>query len=93
MNPATWLCEITENKAPGLQGQSHRAIVGISGLSVVSFKYLASHGVLVVGSLTDDELVACDLDPELREAPMERAEVAASVRERLERYARGIGGP
>jgi hypothetical protein len=52
-------------------------------------EYLASQGVLVVSSLTDDELVACDAESELREAPMERAEIAASVRERLERYARG----
>jgi hypothetical protein len=56
-------------------------------------EYLASHGVLVVGSLTDDELVACEVEPELRKAPVERAEVAASVRERLERYARGRAEP
>jgi hypothetical protein len=51
-------------------------------------EYLASQGVLVVSSLTDDELVACDAESELKEAPVERAEVAAAVRERLERYAR-----
>ena len=52
-------------------------------------EYLASQGVLVVSSLTDDELVTCDAESELKEAPVERAEVAAAVRERLERYARG----
>ena len=54
-------------------------------------EYLASQGVLVVGSLTDDELLACDVGREVRETPMERAEVAASVRGALERIARGNG--
>jgi hypothetical protein len=40
-------------------------------------------------SLIDDELVACEVDQESREFPMERAEVVASIRERLERIARG----
>ena len=54
-------------------------------------EYLASQGVLVVGSLTEDELLACDVGREVRETPMERAEVAAAVREGLERIARGNG--
>jgi hypothetical protein len=52
-------------------------------------EYLASQGVLVVSSLTDDELLACDVGGDGRETPMERAEVAAAVRDRLERIARG----
>ena len=51
-------------------------------------EYLASQGVLVVGSLTDDEVVAWDVD---REPPMQRAEIAAAIRERLEGLARGSG--
>jgi hypothetical protein len=38
---------------------------------------------------SDDELLACDVEQQGKESPMERAEVAASVRERLERIARG----
>jgi hypothetical protein len=45
--------------------------------------------VIVASSLTDDELLARGVDQESRESPMERAEVAAAVRERLERIARG----
>ncbi|MBA2458716.1 MAG: hypothetical protein H0V43_07150 [Gemmatimonadales bacterium] len=45
--------------------------------------------MLVPSALTDDALLACGVDPESRESPVERAEVAASVRERLERIARG----
>ncbi len=48
-----------------------------------------AEGVLVPSALTDDALLACGVDPESRESPVERAEVAASVRERLERIARG----
>jgi hypothetical protein len=48
--------------------------------------------VLVVGALTDDELAACDVDTALSEMPVERAEVAAAVRERLEHLARGDVG-
>ena len=51
--------------------------------------FLAARGVLVPSALTDDELLACDVEQQSRESPMERAEVAASVRERLERFARG----
>jgi hypothetical protein len=40
-------------------------------------------------SLIDDELVACEVDQESRESPMERAEMVASIRERLARIARG----
>jgi len=54
-------------------------------------EYLASQGVLVVDSLTDDELVSCGLDSEVSEKPMERAEVAAAIRERLNGFARGNG--
>ncbi len=50
---------------------------------------LAAEGILAPGALTDDELLACETDQESREAPMDRAEVAASVRERLKRFARG----
>ena len=50
---------------------------------------LAAEGVLAPRALTDDELLACEVDQESRESPMERAEVARSVRERLERFARG----
>jgi hypothetical protein len=51
--------------------------------------FLAARGVLAPSALSDDELLACDVEQESRESPMERAEVAASVRERLERIARG----
>jgi glycine/serine hydroxymethyltransferase len=50
---------------------------------------LARRGVIVPSSLTDDELLACEVDQESRQSPTERAEVAAVVRERLERFARG----
>lgn len=48
-----------------------------------------SPSVLVPAALTDDELLACEVDQETRESPMERAEVARAVRDRLERFARG----
>ena len=51
--------------------------------------FLAARGVLVPSALTDDELLACDVERQSKESPMERAEVAATVRERLERFARG----
>ena len=51
--------------------------------------FLAARGVLVPSALSDDELLACDVEQQSKESPMERAEVAASVRERLERIARG----
>ncbi len=50
---------------------------------------LAAEGVLAPSALTDDELLTCEVDQESRESPVERAEVARSVRERLERFARG----
>ena len=51
--------------------------------------FLAARGVLVPSTLTDDELLACDVEQESKESPMDRAEVAASIRDRLERIARG----
>ena len=54
---------------------------------------LASRGVIVPSSLTDDELLACEVDKESKQSPMERAEVAAAVCERLERIAKGEDGP
>jgi hypothetical protein len=36
-----------------------------------------------------DELLACDMDQESRHTPIDRAEVARAVRDRLERFARG----
>ena len=53
--------------------------------------FLAARGVLVPSALSDDELLACDVEQESKESPVDRAEVAASVRERLERVARGEG--
>ena len=50
---------------------------------------LATEGILAPSALTDDELLACEVAEEIRETPVERAEVAASVRNRLERIARG----
>ena len=50
---------------------------------------LAAEGVLVTRVLTDDQLLACEVDQESREPPLDRAEVAAIVRERLDRFARG----
>jgi hypothetical protein len=50
---------------------------------------LAAEGVLITRALTDDELLACEVDQESRETPLDRGEVAALVRERLERVARG----
>ena len=64
--------------------------VGLKGADRLP-EYLASQGVLVVGSLTDDELAACGVERELGDVPMERAEIAATVRQRLERFARGDG--
>lgn len=45
--------------------------------------------ILVPSALTDDELLACDMDQESRHTPIDRAEVARAVRDRLERFARG----
>jgi hypothetical protein len=45
--------------------------------------------VLVPSALTDDELLACEMDNESRENPVDRAEIARTVRDRLERFARG----
>ena len=39
------------------------------------------------------ELLACEVDQESKQSPMERAEVAAAVCERLERIAKGEDGP
>jgi hypothetical protein len=45
--------------------------------------------VVSAAALTDNELLACDLADRLREAPIGREEVGATVRQRLEQYARG----
>jgi hypothetical protein len=45
--------------------------------------------VLVPSALTDDELLACEMDQESRENPVDRAEIARAVRDRLELFARG----
>jgi hypothetical protein len=45
--------------------------------------------VLVPSALTDDELLACEMDQESRENPVDRAEIVRTVRDRLERFARG----
>jgi hypothetical protein len=65
----------------------------VAGVAKALAESLASRGVIVPSSLTDDELLACEVDQESKESPMERAEVAAAVRERLERVARGEDGP
>jgi hypothetical protein len=53
-------------------------------------RFLASRGVLVPGVLTEDELLACGgMDQEAQQVPVERSQVAANVRKRLERIARG----
>jgi hypothetical protein len=59
------------------------------GMVMAFAKHLAARGVLAPSALTDDELLACAVEKETGEAPMERAEVAASIRDRLERIARG----
>jgi hypothetical protein len=58
------------------------------GMVMTLAEHLARRGVLVP-SLTDDQLLACDVDQESRQFPTDRAEVAATVRARLERFARG----
>jgi hypothetical protein len=45
--------------------------------------------VIVPSALTDDELLACGMDQEMRENPVDRAEIARAVRDRLERFAMG----
>jgi hypothetical protein len=65
----------------------------VAGVAKAVAESLASRGVIVPSSLTDDELLACEVDQRSKESPMERAEVAAVVRERLERVARGESGP
>ncbi len=50
---------------------------------------LATEGIVAPSALTDDELLACKVDQEARASPVERAEVAATVRDRLQRIARG----
>jgi hypothetical protein len=62
----------------------------MAGVAKALAESLASRGVIVPSSLTDDELLACEVEQESKESPMERAEVAAAVRERLERVARGV---
>jgi hypothetical protein len=61
----------------------------VAGVAKALAEGLASRGVIVPSSLTDDELLACEVDQEIRDSPIERAEVAAAVRSRLERIARG----
>ena len=56
-------------------------------------EHLAARGVLVPPALTDDKLLACEVDQETRQSPVERAEAAASFRERPKRFARGEGDP
>jgi hypothetical protein len=41
--------------------------------------------------LTDDELLACEMDQESKENPIDRGEIARAVRDRLERFAKGEG--
>jgi hypothetical protein len=65
----------------------------VAGAARALAETLAGRGVIVPSSLTDDELLACEVDQDSKESPMERAEVAAAVRERLERIARGEAGP
>jgi hypothetical protein len=65
----------------------------VAGVARAIAESLARRGVIVPSALTDDELLACEVDKESRESPMERAEVAAAVRERLERIARGEDAP
>jgi hypothetical protein len=65
----------------------------VAGVAKALAESLASAGVIVPSSLTDDELLACEVDQESTESPMERAEVAAALRERLERIARGEARP
>ena len=64
----------------------------VAGVAEALAESLASRGVIVPSSLTDDELLACEVDQESRESPMERAEVATAMRERLERIARREAG-
>ena len=47
--------------------------------------------VLVPSALTDDELLACEMGQESTQNPTDRAEIARSVRDRLERFATGEG--
>ena len=61
----------------------------VAGVAKALAEGLARRGVIAPSSLTDDELLACEVAQESRESPMERAEVAESVRQRLERIARG----
>jgi hypothetical protein len=65
----------------------------LAGVVKALAESLASRGVNVPTALTDDELLACVVDQESKESPMERAEVAAAVRERLERLAKGDDAP
>ena len=47
--------------------------------------------ILVPSALTEDELIASDVDQESSQPSRDRAEVARAVRDRLERFARGEG--
>jgi hypothetical protein len=64
----------------------------VVGVARAIAESLTSRGVIVPSSLTDDELLACEVDEASKESPMERAEVAAAVRVRLERIAKGEAG-
>jgi hypothetical protein len=49
------------------------------GVVPIAARWLASHGVLLPSALTDDELLACEVDEESSESPVERAEVAVPM--------------
>ncbi len=82
---------LTELLLEALPQPNVAAPVLVAGVAKALAATLAGQGVIVPSSLTDDELLACEVEQELRESPLERAEVAAAVRSRLERIARGEG--
>jgi hypothetical protein len=63
------------------------------GVAKALAESLASRGVIVPSRLTDDELLACEVDPTEQGVPSGAAEVAAAVREGLERITTGETGP
>ena len=65
------------------------ALGGQGGGVLAEWLIDTSPHILVPSALTEDELIACDVDQESSQPSRDRAEVARAVRDRLERFARG----